>query len=70
MKAIEFQTKLHDGGIIEIPEAFQKQLSKEQDLRVIVLMEDGKQDMSWKQLTTKQFFEGYSDEDAVYDLKK
>jgi bifunctional DNA-binding transcriptional regulator/antitoxin component of YhaV-PrlF toxin-antitoxin module len=70
MKAIEFQTTLHDRGIIEIPKSFQKQLQKEQNLRIIVLIEDEQTDDSLNKLVTKQFFEGYSDEDAIYDVKK
>ncbi len=67
MKAIEFQTKLHSSDSIEIPVSYQGQLKSEQKVRVIVLIDDASEDDSWKKLATKQFFSGYSDEDAVYD---
>ena len=70
MKAIEFQTKLHDRSTIEIPTSFQDQFSAEQNLRIIVLIEDQATDESFRQLVTKQFFAGYGDEDAIYDLQK
>lgn len=67
MKAIEFQTKLHSSDTIDIPISCQGQLKSDQEVRVIVLITDASEDEAWKRLTTKQFFSGYSDEDAVYD---
>ena len=67
MKAIEFQTKLHSSGAIEIPEPYQDQLKSDQNVRVIVLIEDATDEESWRKFTTKQFFAGYSEEDAIYD---
>jgi hypothetical protein len=69
MKAIEFQTKLHSSDAIEVPLSYQGQLKSDQEVRVIVLIADATEtaDESWKKLTTKQFFAGYSDEDAIYD---
>jgi hypothetical protein len=67
MKAIEFQTILHSSGAIDIPLSYQDQLRSDQEVRVIVLIGDDEEDESWKKLTTKQFFSGYSDEDAIYN---
>jgi hypothetical protein len=66
MKAIEFQTQIHSSDAIEIPQSYQDQLKAHQTVRVIVLIEDT-EDESWKKHITKQFFSGYSDEDAIYD---
>jgi hypothetical protein len=62
MKAIELQTILQSPGAIEIPVYYQDQFKSDQEVKVIVLMGDT-EDESWKKLTTKQFFSGYSDED-------
>ena len=67
MKAIEFQTRLHSSDAIEIPASYQNQLKSDQEVRVIVLIDDTGEDESWKKVITKQFFSGYSDEDAIYD---
>ena len=67
MKAIEFQTRLHDPGFIEIPLLLQNQLKADQDLSIIVLIDDDTKDDAWKKPATRQFFAGYSDEDAIYD---
>jgi hypothetical protein len=67
MKAIEFQTILHSSQAIDIPLTYQDQLKSEQEVRVIVLIGDEVEDESWKKLTTRQFFSGYSDEDGIYD---
>jgi len=67
MKAIEFQTKLHSSTAIDIPLPYQDQLKSDQEVRVIVLMGDDIENESWRKLGTKQFFAGYSDDDAIYD---
>jgi hypothetical protein len=40
MKAYEFPAKLNAAGILEIPEAVLKNLSTEQEMRVIVLVSE------------------------------
>ena len=46
MKAIEFQTKLHSSDSIEIPASFQGQLKSDQEVRVIVLIGEDRNDES------------------------
>jgi len=68
MKALEFETRLHSSDAIEIPELYQDQLSVDQNVRVIVLIDDNEdKDSGWRDTVTKQFFAGYTDADAEYD---
>jgi len=68
MKAVEFHTRLHAPDTIEIPELYQGQIDAEQDIRVIVLIDDKKDnDASWQDVVTKQYFAGYTDLDTEYD---
>lgn len=64
MKAIEFSTKLRNHKI-DIPEKFHKEIG-EGDIRVILLINEKKED-EWQKVATEKFFSGYSEQDAIYD---
>ena len=70
MKAVEFKTKLKNNRI-HIPKKFQKQVttSKNQDVRVIVLMDEPskKEKDEFQYLSKEQFLKGYDKSDSVYD---
>ncbi|MFM9839810.1 MAG: hypothetical protein ACKVOQ_16210 [Cyclobacteriaceae bacterium] len=70
MKAVEFKTKLKNNRI-DIPKKLHKQvtLSKNKDVRVIVLIDEPIQKMKddFIRLTQKQFLKGYAKSDAIYD---
>ncbi|NDJ23168.1 hypothetical protein GS682_16300 [Nostoc sp. B(2019)] len=70
MKAYEFPAKVTSEGKIEFPEAVLKQLTANQDIRVIVLVNEAieeNDDTAWHRLAAEQFFKDYSDADAIYD---
>ncbi len=69
MRAVEFRTKLKNNRI-DIPKKLQNQVntSKNQDVRVIVLIEDnGKEKDDFQLLSTEEFLKGYAKTDSVYD---
>lgn len=68
MKALEFSTQIANNAI-EIPDNIKVELKdKIKKVRVILLIEDEPEDeKSWKKVTTKQFLEGYSEDDSIYD---
>jgi len=76
MKAYEFQTKATSEGklVVEVPDAFFEELQRigMQEVRVIVLIAEPanshSEDQAWARLTAEQFFAGYNDTDAIYDL--
>lgn len=73
MKAYEFSVKATSEGEIEFPEGFLKLLSENQEVRVIVLIEelmDKNEQLHWDNITAKQFLDGYSESDAIYDEVK
>lgn len=73
MKAYEFSTKLTEAGTLEIPSKFAKKLPRNQDFRMILLVneaDDEEDNKAWYRLSTEQFFAGFAESDAVYDEMK
>lgn len=70
MQAVEFDSVLTEKGELAIPQDFAPRLPRAQKLRVIVLFGEGEsstEDRDWSRLTARQFLDGYSDKDAIYD---
>jgi hypothetical protein len=70
IKAIEFIGKVSNEGEIELPDTIVKQLPPDQNFRVIILINEAKENeehAAWSNLTKDQFLSGYSDKDAIYD---
>jgi hypothetical protein len=71
MKAYEFPAKVTTEGKIELPDTILQQLSHNQQVKVIILVneprEDQEDDKAWNRLASEQLFKGYSEEDAIYD---
>ena len=70
MKALEFKSKIKNNQIL-IPARMQAELNAKQNknVRVIVLIDDldTSDDLIFQQETQRQFIEGYSDSDSIYD---
>ena len=70
MKAYEFPVKVTSKGKLELPEALKRLLPNNQVVRIIILVNEAtdlEEQAAWSRLTAEQFFEGYSEADAVYD---
>ncbi|PIP40707.1 hypothetical protein COZ71_01750 [Candidatus Desantisbacteria bacterium CG_4_8_14_3_um_filter_40_12] len=70
MKAYEIPIKIPKEGNIELPETLLSVLPRGQVVRMIILSPesiDGNEQILWSQLTTEQFFAGYSEADSIYD---
>lgn len=70
MKALEFKSKIKNNQIL-IPARMQAELNAKQNknVRVIVLIDDldTSDELIFQQETQRQFIEGYSDSDSIYD---
>jgi len=68
MKAVEFKARMKN-KIIRVPENLISELSEDEEVRVIMLVEEIKnqEKTSFKELSKQQFLAGYSDSDSVYD---
>ena len=70
MRAIEFKTKIRENRIL-IPRRMQSELVAERDksIRVVVFVEDTDiyDEKAYRQLTKRQFLNGYADSDSIYD---
>jgi hypothetical protein len=67
MKVLEFQTQLNADHTLTVPASVAKEIQPEEAFRVVLLVPDANEDQSWAGLTAEQFFNGYSDGDAIYD---
>ena len=68
MKALEFVTVLEDGKHIDIPSNLQQDVHKNQSVRVLILVNDDEaDDKAWSLLSQKQFLDGYTKSDSIYD---
>ncbi len=71
MKAYEFPAQVTTEGKIELPDTILQQLSHNQQVKVIILVneprEDEEDDKAWNRLASEQLLKGYTEEDAIYD---
>jgi hypothetical protein len=71
MKAIEFRSKIRENQIL-IPHKIQPKLITKhgRSVRMIIFMNDSEvyDDQAYRQITQKQFLNGYADSDSIYDL--
>lgn len=69
VQAVEFPTTVKDRSVIKIPEQFRKYLlQSSQKVRIIMLIDNVvDEDSLWNQMSTEQFFAGYSESDSIYD---
>jgi len=67
VKALEFQAHLNPDRTVTVPAELAAQLSPEESVRVILLVEEADEGQAWSRLSTEQFLKGYDDGDAIYD---
>ncbi len=67
MRALEFRARVNDDSTVTLPPEIAAEISREQAVRVILLLSDSREGDEWGQVTADQFFKGYDDSDAVYD---
>jgi len=65
MKAYEYIAEVLSDGHLSIPDNIKQQIKPSEKVRVMVLLED--EDASWTKLAMSEFFQDYSDKDAIYD---
>ncbi len=68
MKAVEFKARMKN-KLIRVPDNLSSELSEDKDVRVIVLLEEIKdqEENDFMILSKEQFLAGYSDSDSIYD---
>ena len=68
MRALEFQTTIKDNKI-QIPQEIQAELnaSNKDNIKVMIFLDDQKNDKAFERITARQFLNGYDDSDSIYD---
>jgi hypothetical protein len=70
MKAYELPSQVTADGKLTLPEAVLANLSNQQFVKVIMLINEGNEDQEqteWSQMAAAQFLVGYSPSDDIYD---
>jgi len=65
MKAYEYYARILPDGHLPIPENLRDVLKEDSKIRVMLLVDDDER--AWNSLSMSQFFNGYSEKDAIYD---
>ncbi|MBF0389531.1 MAG: hypothetical protein HQK71_05435 [Desulfamplus sp.] len=65
MKAYECYASIMADGQLSIPLKIANKLKTPTKIRVMIFVED--EDTEWNDFTMTQFFNGYSEEDSIYD---
>ncbi len=68
MKTVEFRARMKN-RIIRVPDNLSRELSEDKDLRVILLLEEVKnqEEKDFMKLSKERFLAGYSNSDSIYD---
>jgi hypothetical protein len=67
MQQFEFQTILPADATVTVPPEIAAQVERDRPIRIVMLVPDPQEEREWSELTTRQFLDGYADEDAIYD---
>jgi len=66
MQAVEFSVSGVKDSIIQIPDEYARLLKGRKKIKIIILFAE-EEEGDWDRLALQQFFEGYSEEDSIYD---
>jgi hypothetical protein len=71
MRAIEFQSKIHNNAIV-IPHTTMAELQYEENknIRVVVFVDDSDvyDNKAFRNITKSEFLKGYDESDSIYDI--
>ncbi len=65
MKAYECYASIMENGQLSIPSRIINKLKAPSKIRLMIFVEE--EDIEWDDFTMTEFFNGYSEEDAIYD---
>ena len=67
MKAYECYADILEDGKLSIPSEIVSKLNLPSKIRLMILVHEGDEENEWNQFAMNQFFDGYAEEDAIYD---
>jgi hypothetical protein len=65
MEVFEYYGQICENGRLTVPEELVSRLASKKKCRVMIFLED--ESSEWKNAATKGFFDGYSENDNIYD---
>ena len=67
MKTLEFQATISADRTLAVPPEIARQVDRERPVRVVLVLEDDKDERLWKDSASQAFLDGYDQDDAIYD---
>jgi hypothetical protein len=65
VEVFEYYGQMSENGQLAMPDEIKKQLDPKTRLRVMIFLE--KDEPDWGKMTAVKFFQGYAEEDKIYD---
>lgn len=65
MEVFEYYSQMSQNGQLPLPDELKKQLDPKTRIRVMIFLEKDEHD--WGKMTAVKFFQGYPEEDKIYD---
>ena len=65
MEVFEYYGQMSENGQLPLPDELKKQLDPKTRIRVMIFLE--KDEPDWEKMTAVKFFQGYAEEDKIYD---
>lgn len=65
MEVYEYYGQVSENGQLTIPEELKNRLDMKAKLRIMIFLEND--DSGWEKTTAINFFQGYDEEDKIYD---
>lgn len=65
MEVFEYYGHVSENGQLSLPDEVKKQIDPKTRLRVMLFLE--KDVTGWEKMTAVKFFQGYAEEDNIYD---
>lgn len=65
MEVFEYYSEVSEDGRLDLPEALKTRIGSNKKLRVMIFLE--KDDPGWEKTAALKFFQGYANEDNIYD---
>jgi len=65
MEVYEYYGQVSENGQLTLPDELIKHLSPEKKVRIMIFLDKG--ESGWKNAAAVNFFQGYDEEDKIYD---
>jgi bifunctional DNA-binding transcriptional regulator/antitoxin component of YhaV-PrlF toxin-antitoxin module len=65
MEVYEYYGRVAEDGHLTLPEELREKLDQQTKIRIMLFIED--EEAQWRKSAAVKFFQGYDEEDSIYD---